>query len=159
MSDLCELSELQDVSLSCSTDNPLPFPGHILIFLSNRTQLRAKSSAKPPGSDVWIKLFNNNPPLSKMLRFYWHLDENDISPGFDKEAVLDEDSDNEKDHPFHCHGKQVLTNHVPFQRGAEMILSCIQKKHQAVRIECVYVIMKVDVETQPQVHDSLNFFW
>jgi len=39
--DLGELSELQNISLSSSTQNPLSFSGHILILLSDGLQLSA----------------------------------------------------------------------------------------------------------------------
>lgn len=69
-----------------------------------------------------------------MLKIQWNKDENEDLPWFDKEAVLDEDSDNKKDHSLYCHGKQVLTHHVPFQRGAEMVLSYKQKPTKLLKL-------------------------
>lgn len=37
--DLGELSEFQDVRLSCSTQDPLALSGHVLVFLSDRLQM------------------------------------------------------------------------------------------------------------------------
>lgn len=45
-------------------------------------------------------------------------------PGLEAEAVLNEDGDAEEDDALYGHCKQVLSNHVPGQRGAESIFTC-----------------------------------
>lgn len=42
---LGQLSELQDITLSTSTQNPLPLPGHIFVFLADRLQVCTNVSA------------------------------------------------------------------------------------------------------------------
>lgn len=44
-------------------------------------------------------------------------------PGFDEESVLNEDGDDEEHDTLHSHSKQVLSHHVPFQRGAKPVLA------------------------------------
>lgn len=45
------------------------------------------------------------------------------SPRLDAEAILNEDSDDKEDHALYGHRKQVLSHHVPGQRGAEPVLT------------------------------------
>lgn len=44
-------------------------------------------------------------------------------PGLEEKAVLNEDSDAEEDHTLYGHRKQVLSHHVPGQRGAEPVFT------------------------------------
>lgn len=46
-----------------------------------------------------------------------------LVPGLEEESVLNEDSDDEEDNAFHCHGEQVFTDHVPLQRRPEPVLT------------------------------------
>lgn len=48
----------------------------------------------------------------------------DNLPGFDEEPVLDEHCDEEEDNAFYCHGKEVPSHQVPWQRGHKTIFSC-----------------------------------
>lgn len=57
------------------------------------------------------------------------------SPGPDEEPVLDQDSNEEENHPFHGHGKKVSSYQVPRERRHKAILPCETQCGHLVRGE------------------------
>lgn len=114
---LGELFELQNISMSSSTQNPLPLSGHILILLSDGLQL----SANRPINNKTEHLFH---ALKHIFKIAWHSEGMKVLlPSLDAETVLYEDSDAEENHALYGHGKEILAHHVPRERRAESILT------------------------------------
>lgn len=57
------------------------------------------------------------------------------SPGPDEEPVLDQDSNEEENHPFHGHGKKVSSYQVPREWRHKTILPCETQCGHLVRGE------------------------
>lgn len=131
---LGELFELQNISMSSSTQNPLPLSGHILILLSDGLQL----SANRPINSKTEHLLHALKQILHIFKIAWHSEVMKVLlPSLDAETVLDKDSDAEENHALYGHSKEILAHHVPRQRRAESIFtwkhsetSCQKKQTQ-----------------------------
>lgn len=74
------------------------------------------------------------------------------SPGPDEESVLDQNSDEEEQHPFHGHGEEVASHQVPREWRHEAILPWQTQCRDPVRMEAPKIIALPQI--QAQIHLS-----